>query len=367
MKFFKTLSLAFIAAVFISGCASGQSVSAPVTLKDYLEEAAEAGQHFYVHQDALPYGHGWVADPQGPFDRCDVKDVCGDFPAIVGFDLGGIEMCNPANLDGVPFDVMRAAAQEHVARGGFVTFSWHLRNPLTGGDAWDVSSDQVVASILEGGECHELFMGWLCRVADFLESVKDPDGRPIECIFRPWHENTGSWFWWGAGLCTEQQYIDLWHLTYDYIVNERGLDNCLWAYSPSSTDLEKAAMGRYPGDEIIDIIGVDRYDHSGDSQVHEDFISGLRSDLSYLQGVAQEHGLLLAVTETGEESIPCKTWWTEALQPAIEGFPVCYVLTWRNASERPTHFFAPWKGAECEEDFIEYYNADNTLFLSDIR
>ena len=30
--------------------------------------------------------------------------------------------------------------------------------PLTGGDAWDVSSDQVVASILPGGEKHDYFM-----------------------------------------------------------------------------------------------------------------------------------------------------------------------------------------------------------------
>ena len=46
---------------------------------------------------------------------------------------------------------MRLAAIKHHERGGIVTLSWHVRNPLTGGDAWDVSSDKAVASSLPGG------------------------------------------------------------------------------------------------------------------------------------------------------------------------------------------------------------------------
>ena len=160
------------------------------------------------------YGHAWKVEDvkNDPLERSDVKAVTGAFPAIVGFDLGGIEMGWDANLDGVSFDLMRRAAVTHAARGGVVTFSWHPRNPLTGGDAWDVSSDQVVASILEGGEKHDLFLQWLGRAADFLETLKDADGQPVAVLFRPWHEHTGSWFWWGGNLCSEQQYKDLFRL-----------------------------------------------------------------------------------------------------------------------------------------------------------
>ena len=84
-------------------------------------------------------------------ERSDVRDVAGKYPAIVGFDLGGIELGNACNLDGVPFDLMRRAALKHVERGGTVTFSWHPRNPYTGGDAWDISSSEVVRSVLPGG------------------------------------------------------------------------------------------------------------------------------------------------------------------------------------------------------------------------
>ena len=85
---------------------------------------------------------------------------------VLGFDLGGIELGQAKNLDGVPFGLMRKAAQKHVERGGIVTFSWHPRNPLTGGDAWDVSSDQVVKSVLRDGEKSGEFKLWLRRAAD---------------------------------------------------------------------------------------------------------------------------------------------------------------------------------------------------------
>ena len=46
--------------------------------------------------------------------------------------------------------------------------------------------------------------------------------------------------------------------------------------------------------------------------------------------------------------------------------PVSYVLTWRNASDRPAHFFGPWKGAACEKDFLDFHDSDKTLFLKDL-
>jgi Glycosyl hydrolase family 26. len=111
----------------------------------------------------------WEADS---LTRSDVKAVTGKYPAVMGLELGGIEMGDKASLDSVDFNLIRKAALTHAQRGGIVTISWHPRNPLTGGDAWDVSSDQVVKSLLEGGELHDLFMNvWLVRMGEFLESL----------------------------------------------------------------------------------------------------------------------------------------------------------------------------------------------------
>jgi len=345
--------LAAMTILVMFGCTAKEE---NLTLKT-LQDAVSEGKYLYAHQDDLCYGHTWY----GEMGRSDVKEVCGEYPAIVGFDLGGIELGNECNLDSVSFDYMREAALAHAGRGGIVTFSWHARNPLTGGDTWDVSSDKVVNSILEGGECHETFMLWLERAADFLESLKGEDGKVIPAIFRPWHENIGSWFWWGGDLCTQEEYQGLWDMTYSYMVDKRGLTTLVWAYSPNIDVDEEQYMSRYPGDGIIDILGCDGYQYS----TVEAYKEQVRKTLSFIEGIASEKGKLMAMTETGHEGIPESDWWTGAMDDVLKDFPVSYVLTWRNAWNRPEHFYGPFPGAECAEDFKAFHDLDRTVFLSE--
>ncbi len=340
-----------------------------------LRTASSEGKFLYFHQDDLVYGHTWKVEDadNDPLDRSDVKSVCGQFPAGVGFDLGGIELGDSANLDGVPFDLMRRAAVTHFERGGAVTFSWHPRNPLTGGDSWDISSDNVVPSVLEGGVNHEKFMGWLAKAADFLGSLKNSKGDRIPVIFRPWHENLGSWFWWGGNLCSADEYKALYSLTHRYLAEDRGLKNLVWAYSPNSGLTEESFLSRYPGDGNVDIIGVDHYDYASadstktDSERLEEanafYGKVLRSDMELLSGIADDHGKLLAFCETGFESIPDPHWWTEVLLESLKDTPVSYVLTWRNAWDRPGHYYAPFDGSADAEDFREFCRSDRTIFL----
>ena len=58
---------------------------------------------------------------------------------------------------------MRGWIAEGYRRGGVITISWHLDNPLTGRNAWDTTS--AVAAILPGGARHEQFKGSLDRLA----------------------------------------------------------------------------------------------------------------------------------------------------------------------------------------------------------
>ena len=89
-----------------------------------LQRLAQKGIMF-GHQDDLAYGIGWKYQP----GRSDVKEVVGEYPAVVGWDLGHLELKRPVNLDSVPFDAMRRYAQQVYAQGGINTFSWHLNNP----------------------------------------------------------------------------------------------------------------------------------------------------------------------------------------------------------------------------------------------
>lgn len=352
--------LAVLAAASSCGRASGE------TLYARLEGAVQSGSFYYAHQDDLCYGHGWkVEDVQGDsLLRSDVLSAGGDFPAIVGFDLGGIELGSAMNLDGVPFALMRRAAITHAMRGGMVSFSWHARNPLTGGDSWDVSSDMAVASVLEGGAKHWEFLGWLDRAAAFLSSLTLPDGRPVPIIFRPWHENVGSWFWWGGRLCTPEQYKALFTLTRNRL-EAQGAGGMVWVYSPDSNASPEDYFARYPGDGFVDILGTDHYQSGPLPQSRDFYMSRLREVLGYTSAYAAEHGKLICLSETGYEGIPDPQWWTGTLLPALEGFPLCYLLCWRNAWDIPGHFYAPFKGSADAPDFAEFRHNHKTLFLSD--
>ena len=36
------------------------------------------------------------------------------------------------------------------------------------------------------------FIGWLDKVADYLNSIQTSEGVKVPVLFRPWHEHTGS-------------------------------------------------------------------------------------------------------------------------------------------------------------------------------
>lgn len=336
-----------------------------------LNQAAADGAPLFGHQDDLMYGHTWNSSKENDhsFVRSDVYATAGAYPYILGLDLGELEVDHKANLDGNDFSLMREAVVKHHERGGIVTISWHARNPLTGGDAWDVSNKKVVMSILPSGEKHEYFLGWLDKVADFIMSLKDSEGQQIPVIFRPWHEHTGSWFWWGTDLCTSEEYNSLWRMTYDRIVKEKGVKGIVWAISPGASPkgFEKWES-RYPGDDYVDIIGLDCYcsTHLPASIAFKTYRKQVRNCLKSLENFAKARGKILAMTETGFEGLNYEKWWTEVLTPTLKGIPVAYVLVWRNTDERPLgekHYYAPWPGGPSEADFRQWANGETVKFL----
>ena len=323
------------------------------------------------HQDDPFYGVGWAYED----GRSDVLQTVGDYPAIMGFELGGIEMGDEKNLDSVPFTRIHDELLAHVKRGGIVTVSWHPRNPITtvegggragqaypAGSAWDVTDSTVVKSVLPGGANAEKFQTWMKRVADFMETLKTDDGTPVPIIFRPWHENNGSWFWWGQNLCSDEEFKGLWNLLQDYLIG-RGFDNLLWSYSPNLDGgwTTERFMNRYPGNDRVTHLGEDAYQWG----TEEEFISGLTADLDFLTQFAKDNGKLLALTECGFRSMPDSTWYSRVLKPIMDKYPLCYFLLWRNADNQ--EFFGPVPSTPCGDDFKKLYEAENILFLKELN
>jgi hypothetical protein len=313
----------------------------------------------FGHQDDLAYGVGWKYEP----GRSDIKDVTGDYPAVYGFELGRLELDHTVNIDSVPFDKMKKFIREVYDRGGVITLSWHLNNPLTGKTAWDPAPG-AVASILPGGEKNDLYKSWLDKVANFILDLKGKHGEYIPVIFRPFHELNGNWFWWGGKNCTPDELKQLYHFTESYLRDQKNVHNLLYAYNTDKFYSEDVYMERYPGDDWVDIMGFDIY-QAYNTAKNEDFIKYSKIMLGMLDTVAAAHNKIPAITEFGNVGLTDSTWWTGVFLKALGSYKISYALAWRNAGYKANNeceFYVPYKGQACAVDFKRFYSGKKFLF-----
>lgn len=340
----------------------------------------------YGHQDDLMCGSTWWYET----DRSDTKDITGDFPGVAGFELGEIETGRPRSLDSVAFSEITERVKWFHKQNGVITISWHAINPVTAqwpgikrpnneGSAWDVAYNSAtglnaVKSILPGGVNHQMFNYWLDRLSNYFLTWKDDADRLIPFIFRPYHEHSGDFFWWGNTRCTDEEFAELWRYTVNFF-REKGLHNILFCYNTDKVySLEQYLKG-YPGDEYVDMISIDWYGYG------EEFNTNVDVALAFTARYAAEKKKLHALSECGPLSLD--------LMKILKKYKSSYILTWRNAPPRGGRpaFIMPDDPAELENipgfspEFIErlkkmprpkemlkaMYADPHYLFLKDIQ
>lgn len=318
-------------------------------------------QTLFGQQDALAYGVTWR--DYHPW-RSDVQDVSGMSPAVFGWDISKLGQ-RDINIDTIPFARMKGWMKEVFKRGGVNTISWHTDNFVTGGSSWDTEG-RVVATILPEGRHHADYVAKLDLFADFIRELRSGFifKKDVPVIFRPFHEHTGSWFWWGEAHCTTEEYLALWHFTVEYLRDEKGLHNLLYAYSPDIVGTREEYLERYPGDGYVDIIGIDNYqDFKVDGNI-DDAVKRLR----LIVEIADEKGKVAALTETGIEAIPEADWWTKKFLYALTSDPVAsriaWAMVWRNS--RPTHHYGPYPGHVSAADFKNFSAVPEILFQEEL-
>ena len=322
-----------------------------------METIAESSLMFGMH-DATGYGVGWSGDN----DRSDIFDIVGDYPAIFSEDINQIQ--NNRDIEGVKYRLSSA-----YNGGGIITMCWHQYDPDGRGFyKEDVNNERIVATILPGGSRHEQYKTLLRKIAGFFKSLRGANGESIPVIFRPYHEHTGGWFWWGAGHRTTEEYNAIWQFTVEYLRDELNVHNLLYALSPS---LEHVYSGNqylatYPGDNYVDIFGTDKYFSRNPVPLSEkdEFLNGMKTIVQH----AKQRDKLAALTEVGNELLVINNWFTDILLEPIKNDElarnISYAAVWRNAST--SHHFAPFPGHSSVPDFIRFYNDPYVLFESSL-
>ncbi|MBP3578397.1 MAG: beta-mannosidase [Lachnospiraceae bacterium] len=181
-----------------------------------------------------------------------IQNVTGKQPVILGMDLMDYNGVNQAHGSSLR---LPTKVQAYWDKGGIVTLCWHWNTAETyarnewWGTFYTDSTTFNLKKALNGQDQagYDMLMKDIDNIAQPLLEIQAA-GIPI--LFRPLHEASGGWFWWGAS--GPEAYKELWVLLYDKLTNEYGLNNLIWVWNGQAADW-------YPGDEYVDIVGEDIY------------------------------------------------------------------------------------------------------------
>lgn len=385
--------------------ANTSNMPSNVTLADSDASAETARLYSYLYSlksaDQVLFGHQYDSTKHvnTKADDGDTKDVTGSYSGIYGIDslaLSGAEL----GLSGsAAIDKAVSESKKAADGGSIITLSAHMPNfsnsKVVKNDdgTYDFSSCDFSESkdltgscadqVLPGGKYNDAFNAYLDMIADY---AKDLQSSGVPVIFRPFHENTGGWFWWGT--CTSKEtFISLYRYTVDYMRGQ-GVHNMLYVYSPCGpVSSESEYLSRYPGDDYVDILAFDYYDDYNSYPAESDgsFFTGLDDTCKVVSSVASGKGKIAAISETGARvekedgsdnegllvsgnpitSAKTGTNWYSKICDIAKDNDMPYYLVWANFSD--TNFYVPYKydethGQEMINDFIDFYNADDSIF-----
>ncbi|MFI3240799.1 MAG: glycosyl hydrolase [Bacteroidales bacterium] len=360
MKSLQLKHIIILASIILYWSNSFANTPTPID-EDATAETKELFNALYSLQgEKILFGHhnsnisGKTFDHTGT-DICDESDLLtsvGDYPAIFSFDFYS------------GFDEILPQVQKAAELGGIITICYHIESG-NGDTSWSKNHDRTtryVKEVLPVGKNHNYLKAELDKIADFASRAKTKDGTLIPIIFRPWHEHTGAWFWWGTATSTPEEYCQLWQFTVDYLINTKGVHNFLYALSPSRPT--KSYEIRNPGAEYIDIAAFDCYEN--DKLFAANFIKSAQVTVEY----AQKHKKIAASAEFGcQKGIANSTnpdWYiTELLEPILAdplAQKLAYIATWRNYK---TIYWIPLQGDPHYNSFKKFHNNKRILFRNE--
>jgi mannan endo-1,4-beta-mannosidase len=188
-----------------------------------------------------------------------IYSASGKRPALVGFDF----MHSTGKESGGPWYKAYSSATLSMAtklweEGGIPAFCWHWRNPLlndnhfyTDSTSFDLTTAFTNSSCTAWNTSSAAYKA-IIRDIDFVSGLlKQLQDKDIAVLWRPLHEASGKWFWWGAKGTVPCK--ALYRLMFDRML-ENGVRNLIWVWTTDGADYDW-----YPGDDYVDILGRDFY------------------------------------------------------------------------------------------------------------
>jgi len=246
-------------------------------------------------------------------------------PLLIGLDYGW------GDMDAEAIRQANKILIDHWHRGGLVTLNFDPGNPSTlKPDPTDNSPVDLSRLILPGTPENRQFNYQLRIVA---QGLKELQRAGVVVLWRPFHEPNGGWFWWCShdettgNWTSPEHYRLLWEYTYRELTDGYRLSNLIWIYSPAAMNSAeiKPTDVYYPGDDRVDLIGVDIYT---DSFTQESIDA--RNGFTLLRKFKKP----LAICELGSRRLDGSFNAHKAFEAILEHCPDAkYVLFWHSWDE----------------------------------
>lgn len=209
------------------------------------------------------YGSKVISGQQNESEINYITEKTGKEAAMLSFDLMDYSPSRiqyGANPTGETEGAI-AWAKKNEGRG-IVSVMWHWNAPT---DLINLPPDRLwwsgfytrattfdLAAVLadKNGERYNLLLRDIDAIAVELKKLRDAD---VPVLWRPLHESPGGWFWWGAKGAEPLK--ELWRIMHERLTNYHQLHNLIWVY----TGTDQLAMNWYPGDQYVDVVGLDIY------------------------------------------------------------------------------------------------------------
>ena len=254
-------------------------------------QQAKKVYEFLLQQSGKKTLSGTMSGSSNSNDFADlIYSNVGKYPALTGYDFIFLQYSpTPENWSWKVNYNDISAAREQWNNNGLVSYMWHWNVP-TSESAWkngtekgdytgyafysDKTAFDIKEALKEGTWQNQFLMKDIEEVASYLKNLRDA-GIPV--IWRPLHEaagnynlysDNGAWFWWGKGGAEPCK--QLWRLLYDQFTNVHGLNNLIWVWTVDATaGCEDQYDDWYPGDDVVDIVGVDIYENNTDAKTRQ--------------------------------------------------------------------------------------------------
>jgi mannan endo-1,4-beta-mannosidase len=193
-----------------------------------------------------------------------VYSVTGEYPAIMMLDM--MDYSPSRVMYGTNSNAVEDAVEWHNL-GGIVKFLWHWNAPKDlinseerrwwSGFYTNATTFNLAKAINgEDEDGYNLIIRDIDAIAQQFKRLQDLN---IRVLWRPLHEASGGWFWWGAS--GSESYKKLWILMYERLTFHHGLNNLIWLWNGQHKDW-------FPGAEYVDLAGEDIYAAKRDYSSH---------------------------------------------------------------------------------------------------